>query len=114
MGERFALIFLLLNVLILLLPACTWEDQLQEADMEVGVAGEEIEGEEVQVHIIEVVEEDQDHQCTGEEGVHHHIMEEGEETTEVAAEVTLLEEENILQEDTEQIKKSSLNVECLQ
>merc|ERR1719378_996067 len=104
MEERFALTFQLPNVLILPLLACTWEDQLQEVDMEGEVAGEEIEGEQVQVHIIEVVEEDQDHQCTGEEEAHLHIMEGVEETTEVAAEVTLLEEENILQEDTEQIK----------
>jgi len=80
-----------------------------EAGMEVvAVAEEEIEGVEVQVHTTEVGEEDQGPLCTGEEGVHLRIME--EETTEVAAEATLLEDENILPEDTNQIKKSALNV----
>jgi len=80
-----------------------------EVGMEVvAVAEEEIEGVEVQVHTTEVGEEDQGPLCTGEEGVHLRIME--EETTEVAAEATLLEDENILPEDTNQIKKSALNV----
>merc|ERR1712058_11414 len=90
------------SVLILLLLACTWEDQLMEAGMEVvAVAEEEIEGVEVQVHTTEVGEEDQGLLCIGEEGVHLPTME--EETTEVVAEATLLE-------DTNQIKKSALNV----